>query len=86
MLVNGMSVQIEVITNTIKDTLFVPVESIFEDKERFYVYLQTPGGGNKEVDVKIGESNDRFVQIVDGLKEGDVIYLYRPHEGRTGEK
>ena len=86
LLVNGMSVQIEVITNTIKDTLFVPVESIFEDKERFYVYKQTPGGGNKEVDVKIGESNDRFVQILDGLKEDDVIYLYRPHEGRTGEK
>ena len=86
LLVNGMSVQIEVITNTIKDTLFVPVESIFEDKERFYVYMQTPGGGNKEVDVKIGESNDRFVQILDGLKEDDVIYLYRPHEGRSSEK
>ena len=83
MLVNGMSVQIEVITNTIKDTLFIPVEAIFEDKERFYVYLQTPGGGNKEVDVKIGESNDRFVQILDGLKEDDVIYLYRPHQGRS---
>ncbi|MBE6367956.1 MAG: biotin/lipoyl-binding protein [Lentisphaerae bacterium] len=83
MLVNGMSVQIEVITNTIKDTLFIPVEAIFEDKERFYVYLQTPGGGNREVDVKIGESNDRFVQILDGLQENDVIYLYRPHQGRT---
>lgn len=83
LLVNGMSVQIEVITNTIKDTLFVPVESIFEDKERFYVYLQTPNGGNKEVDVKIGESNDRFVQILEGLNENDVIYLYRPHQGRT---
>ena len=86
LLVNGMSVQIEVITNTIKDTLFIPVEAIFEDKERFYVYLQTPGGGNKEVDVKIGESNDRFVQILDGLKENDIIYLYRPHQGRTEDK
>ncbi|MBR2357321.1 MAG: efflux RND transporter periplasmic adaptor subunit [Lentisphaeria bacterium] len=86
LLVNGMSVQIEVITNTIKDTLFIPVEAIFEDKERFYVYMQTPGGGNKEVDVKIGESNDRFVQILDGLKEDDVIYLYRPHQGRTESK
>ncbi len=86
LLVNGMSVQIEVITNTIKDTLFIPVEAIFEDKERFYVYKQTPGGGNTEVDVKIGESNDRFVQILDGLKEDDVIYLYRPHQGRTETK
>lgn len=86
LLVNGMSVQIEVITNTIKDTLFIPVEAIFEDKERFYVYLQTPGGGSREADVKIGESNDRFVQIVDGLKENDTIYLYRPHQGRTDTK
>ena len=86
LLVNGMSVQIEVITNTIKDTLFIPVEAVFEDKERFYVYMQTPGGGNKEVDIKIGESNDRFVQILDGLKDDDMIYLYRPHEGRTAEK
>ena len=86
LLVNGMSVQIEVITNTIKDTLFIPVEAIFEDKERFYVYKQTPGGGNTEVDVKIGESNDRFVQILDGLQEDDVIYLYRPHQGRTETK
>ena len=81
-----MSVQIEVITNTIKDTLFIPVEAIFEDKERFYVYLQTPNGGNREVDVKIGQSNERFVQILDGLNENDVIYLYRPHEGRTSSK
>ena len=82
-LVNGMSVQIEVETQTIKDTIFVPVEAIFEDKERFYVYLRTPNGGSKEVDVKLGESNDRFVQILDGLKEDDVIYLYRPQQGRT---
>jgi len=86
LLVNGMSVQIEVITNTIKDTLFIPVEAIFEDKERFYVYLQTPGGGSREADVKIGESNDRFVQIIDGLQENDTIYLYRPHAGRTETK
>ena len=82
-LVNGMSVQVEVETQIIEDTLYIPVEAIFEDKERFYVYLQTPGGGNKEVDVKIGESNDRFVQILEGLNENDVIYLYRPHAGRT---
>ncbi|MBE6379510.1 MAG: HlyD family efflux transporter periplasmic adaptor subunit [Lentisphaerae bacterium] len=81
-LVNGMSVQIEVTTGVIKDTLFVPVEAIFQDKERYYVYMQT-SGGSKEVDVKIGQSNDRFVEILDGISEGDVVYLYRPHQGRT---
>ena len=83
LLVNGMSVQVQVETQTIKDTLFVPVEAIFEDKERFYVYVRTENGGSREADVKIGESNDRFAQITSGLNEGDVIYLYRPQQGRT---
>ena len=78
-----MSVQVQVETQTIKDTLFVPVEAIFEDKERFYVYVRTENGGSREADVKIGESNDRFAQITSGLNEGDVIYLYRPQQGRT---
>ena len=85
LLVNGMSVQIEIVTNTLKDVLFVPVEAIFEDKERFFVYVQEPQGGSREADVVIGESNARFVEIKEGLRENDVIYLYRPYEGRTGQ-
>ena len=85
LLVNGMSVQVEIVTNTLHDVLFVPVEAIFEDKERFFVYVETAGGGSREVDVKIGESNDRFVEIKEGLSENDVIYLYRPYEGRSGQ-
>ena len=85
LLVNGMSVQIEIVTNTLKDVLFVPVEAIFEDKERFFVYVQEPLGGSREADVVIGESNDRFVEIKEGLSENDVIYLYRPYEGRSGQ-
>jgi len=85
LLVNGMSVQIEIVTNTLKNVLFVPVEAIFEDKERFFVYVQEPNGGSREADVVIGESNDRFVEIKEGIAENDVIYLYRPYEGRTGQ-
>ena len=33
-----------------------------------------------ETDVAIGESNERFVQISDGLKEGDEVCLYRPYQ------
>lgn len=37
-LVNGMSVQINIVTKTIPNTLFVPVEAVFEDNDRFFVY------------------------------------------------
>ena len=84
LLVNGMSVQISIVTKTIPKTLFVPVEAVFEDSDRFFVYRGSLTGP-KEVDVKIGESNDNFVQILEGLEEGDVVYLYRPYQKKDSE-
>ena len=78
-LVNGMSVQINIVTKTIPNTIFVPVEAVFEDNDRFFVYRSSLTGP-KEADVTIGESNDNFVQITSGLEEGDVVYLYRPYQ------
>ncbi len=78
-LVNGMSVQINIVTKTIPQTLFIPVEAVFEDNDRFFVYRGSLTGP-KEVDVKIGESNDNFVQILSGLEEDDIVYLYRPYQ------
>lgn len=83
-LVNGMSVQIEVISRVIKNTLFIPVEAVFERQSSFYVYRRV-GGSPKETAVSIGESNDNFVQITDGLEEGDVVYLYRPYDKKQSE-
>ncbi len=78
-LVNGMSVQINIVTKTIPQTLFIPVEAVFDANDRFFVYKSTLTG-YKEVDVKIGESNDNFVQILEGLEEDDVVFLYRPYQ------
>ncbi|MDD3117627.1 MAG: efflux RND transporter periplasmic adaptor subunit [Victivallales bacterium] len=82
-LVSGMSVQINIVTRTIQNTIFVPVEAVFEDDDRFFVY-RTGVGGPKEVDVKIGVSNDNFVQIMEGLKEGDMVCLYQPYQKVDG--
>lgn len=78
-LVSGMTVQIEVVTRIIRDTLFVPVEAVFEHNERFFVYRQTPAGP-RDTTVQIGDSNDNYVQILDGLNEEDTVYLYRPYQ------
>ncbi len=84
-LVSGMSVQIEIITQIIKNTLFVPVEAVFEENDKFFVYMKD-GSKVKKVNVKIGASNDTYVQILDGLKEKDVVYLYRPFQKKEQDK
>ena len=85
LLVNGMSVQLEVVTGQIDSTLFVPVEAVFERGEEFFVYKRS-GSTPVELVVGIGRSNDSFVEIVSGLEEGDVIYLYRPFQKSEGKK
>ncbi len=79
-LVNGMSVKIEIVTGILKDILYIPVEAVFEDKDRMFVYRQNVFGGIAEVDIKIGASNDTYVQILEGLEEGDNVCLYRPFQ------
>lgn len=84
-LVNGMKVQLQIVTGIIEDAITVPVESVFEEGDRFFVYKST-SSGVKEQDVTLGRSNDTFVEITEGLKEDEVVYLYRPFQKREGEK
>ncbi len=84
-LVNGMSVQLDIVTGVVKDTLFVPVEAVFENEDKFFVYLKSFSGVEERI-VTIGRSNDTFVEITSGLEDGDVVYLYRPFQSKEGEK
>ena len=84
-LVNGMTVQLDVVSEVLKNVLFIPVEAVFEDDSRFFVYRNVDGSP-EEVDVKIGRSNDNFVEITDGLKDGDIVYLYRPYQKKQTEE
>ncbi|MDD3885558.1 MAG: efflux RND transporter periplasmic adaptor subunit, partial [Victivallaceae bacterium] len=82
-LVSGMSVRINIVTKILPDVLFVPVEAIFENEDRFFVYRSTLAGP-KETPVVIGESNDSFVEIKSGLQGDEVVCLYRPYQ-KKGE-
>jgi len=78
-LVSGMSVRIDIVSDILENVLAVPSEAVFEDGDDFFVYRVGGSGPEKQV-VKIGENNDSSVQILDGLEEGDSVYLYRPFQ------
>ena len=80
-----MSVQLDIVTGVIPNTLFVPVEAVFDNEDKFFVYLKSFSGPEERI-VTIGRSNDAFVEITSGLEEGDVVYLYRPFQSKEGEK
>ena len=60
--------------NKLKNILFTPIESIFYENNKPFVYLKN----GEKTNVKIGESSSEFIEIIEGLNEGDEILLIAP--------
>jgi len=63
-------------TNTYADTLFIPVDAVFENDSMQFVYLQK-GKITRQI-VKLSEANENFVIVSGGLQEGDQLCLNEP--------
>ena len=81
-IVSGMSVQVEVVSRILENVISVPVEAVFEEGGQLLVYRKTFSGPEK-VAIGIGESSDSAVEVRQGLREGDEVYLYRPFQPQS---
>ncbi len=77
----GLSAMVDIIVKKYKDALYVPVESVFIDElERTTVFVKKLNGDIESRVVKLGESNDLVVVVLEGLEEGERVLLNRPNE------
>lgn len=83
----GMSANIEILVDELKDVLLVPVQFVQTRGGRSYCFVLS---GDEPVrrQVVIGASNNSFVQIKEGLSEGEVVFLPTSgvESGRDAEK
>jgi HlyD family secretion protein len=83
-MVAGMTVQVEIVTASLKDVLFVPVEAVFneEGKTAVFLWVEDPAAPQKgrieKRPVLTGQASDHFVQMLGGVAEGDKLLLSRP--------
>lgn len=70
----GSSAAVELHTDSVKDALVVPVNALFGSGEEKYVYL-VEGDAKIKTAVTAGTKTDAYVQLVSGVKEGDVVYV-----------
>jgi HlyD family secretion protein len=73
----SMSCAIEILVEEIEDTLFVPVQSIFRRGQANLAFVER-GGASEERAVQVGRYNDRWVEVLEGLTEGEVVLLAPP--------
>lgn len=70
----GMYASIVVISNYIEDALKIPDNALYSDVDGYYVYRMEHGEFVRR-DVKTGQKTDTMVQIIEGLEEGDEVYV-----------
>ncbi len=76
-LVSGMNVEVEIVSKILKDVIAIPIEAIFSEKNKSFVYMKN-GLSHKKVFIDTGEANDTHCRIIKGLDIDDIIYLYKP--------
>jgi multidrug efflux pump subunit AcrA (membrane-fusion protein) len=70
----GMSAIVDIVLAQHDDVLTIPVAAIVEGNDSFQCWIQSPTGPKKRV-IRLGDTNDLFSVVLDGLNEGDEVIL-----------
>lgn len=73
----GVNVSCKVYLDSIKNTIAVPIVSVFE-KDSFKIVYLVDKGKIKQQPVKTGQSNEKEILIISGLKPNSNILLAKP--------
>ncbi|WP_296971050.1 efflux RND transporter periplasmic adaptor subunit [Tepidanaerobacter sp. EBM-38] len=74
----GMTVDVEMVVASKQDVLMLPITAIQYRNNKSYVMLASNNGetsSSNMVEVETGISNDEYVEIVSGVKQGDRVLL-----------
>ena len=70
----GMTAEVKILIGAVTDALSVPVTGITEYENQKVVYVVSPSGIERRT-VTVGESNEQFVEVTEGLQPGEEVAL-----------
>ena len=70
----GMSAEVEVIIDRHEDVLTIPVAAVVETAQGDFCWVKTADRANRRA-LQLGDTNDTFIVVKAGLKEGDEVVL-----------
>lgn len=74
LLASGQYAAVCVETNYVADALLVPANTLYAADRTRYLYVMEDGVRVRR-DVKVGVATDWYVQITEGLQEGEMVYV-----------
>lgn len=70
----GMTAEVRIHVRTVPEALMVPVQAVTEYEGKSVCYVKNGRGLDRKT-VTVGESNDQYIRILDGLDEGAEVAL-----------
>ncbi len=70
----GMSAAVEILVGMRPDVIMVPVQCIADVRGKPRAWVKA-GGGVEQRELVLGRTDDTYVEVVDGLKEGEQVLL-----------
>jgi HlyD family secretion protein len=71
----GMTAEVTILVEEVADALLAPVEAVTESQGRHIAYVIGPGGVVEHREIEVAETNEKWVRILSGLQEGEVVAL-----------
>ena len=63
-------------TSTAANVLVVGNDSLYEEGDKYFVYVKTDSSDKEKREIKIGAQDDNYTEVKSGLSEGDLFYYY----------
>ncbi len=70
----GMTAEVEILVAHLKNVLSVPVAAVVEQRGKYYCWVRKANQVERRPLV-LGASNDKFIEVKDGLAAGDEVVL-----------
>lgn len=70
----GMSAKVQVFLAQHSDVTTIPVGAVVEQDERYFCWVATAGDMQRR-ELEIGHTDDQFIVVKAGVKEGDVVAI-----------
>ncbi|MEW6743133.1 MAG: efflux RND transporter periplasmic adaptor subunit [Planctomycetota bacterium] len=81
----GVSAKAEIFVEKKEGVIFVPLQCVFVEEGIHKVYVMGEGNAPAPHDIKPGANNDSFIEILEGLEEGEKVLLYNPSLASSGK-
>lgn len=82
---SGMSAQVRIIVNELKDVLMIPIQAVGSQGEQRICYVLN-SSIPKARKIETGEYNDSFIEVKKGLEPGEKVMLYVQSSNISAEK